>query len=61
MLHKISDKMKTTEVVMLKNLRVTPDEKGGLMEALSCDDGILDKFGLPDNCLSGSSKRMALP
>lgn len=31
--------------VMLKNLKVIPDERGRLMEILRCDDEIFSKFG----------------
>jgi len=33
------------EGVILKNLRVIPDERGRLMEILRADDDIFDKFG----------------
>ena len=36
---------KSIEGVVLKNLRVIPDERGWLMEILRCDDPLFEKFG----------------
>ena len=33
------------EGVVIKNLRVIPDERGWLMEILRCDDPLFEKFG----------------
>jgi dTDP-4-dehydrorhamnose 3,5-epimerase len=33
------------EGVIIKNLRVVPDERGWLMEILRCDDTVFSKFG----------------
>jgi dTDP-4-dehydrorhamnose 3,5-epimerase len=33
------------EGVIMKNLRLIPDERGWLMEILRCDDDIFEKFG----------------
>jgi dTDP-4-dehydrorhamnose 3,5-epimerase len=37
--------METIEGVVIKNLRVIPDERGWLMEILRCDDKIFAGFG----------------
>lgn len=37
--------MESIEGVLLKNLRVIPDERGWLMEILRCDDSCFSRFG----------------
>jgi len=37
--------MKNIDGVVIKNLKVIPDERGWLMEILRCDDEIFTKFG----------------
>ena len=37
--------MKNIDGVIIKNLRVIPDERGWLMEILRCDDEIFSRFG----------------
>ncbi len=37
--------MKNIDGVVIKNLKVIPDERGWLMEILRCDDEIFEKFG----------------
>src|SRR4030042_2974969 len=36
---------RSIEGVVIKSLRVIPDERGWLMEILRCDDEIFEKFG----------------